>query len=161
MHDAGVSQSLTTSGRLAGWKGACTLEIIGRRARGGMGLLFVTILGYVTIAVASTEELLEAAATGRTETLERLLRSGASPDARDAQGRTALMIAAFNGHEAAVTALGKGGAHVSLGTPDGDTALMAAAFRGHYGVARQLLLMGAEAQQRTRDGTSPTFAQVR
>lgn len=64
-----------------------------------------------------------AASTGQAEVVSALLARGADPDARDARGRTALMLAAGAGHYETVRRLLAGGATKDLRDVDGKTAL--------------------------------------
>jgi ankyrin repeat protein len=56
------------------------------------------------------EELLEAAKIGDKQKVEQLLEEGADVDAKDEDGKTALMFAAFMGHEEIVELLKSYGA---------------------------------------------------
>ena len=54
--------------------------------------------------------LLQAARDGDAETVQHLIRSGANPNARDAQGQSALQIASARGWDEVVQALRERGA---------------------------------------------------
>ena len=112
------------------------------------------VVGWVTTAAASVDDLFAAAAAGDAAKIERLLRPGGGypPNSVDRMGRTPLLIAIFEGHEQAVRALVDGGANVNYATADGDTPLMAAAFRGNQGIVRYLLQKGADPSRVNRDG---------
>lgn len=58
-------------------------------------------------------QLITAAGSGDTETVERLLDEGASVHARDADGRTALVAAAYGNHLGAAEVLVRAGADVN------------------------------------------------
>ncbi|MBB4285938.1 caspase family protein [Roseospira goensis] len=66
------------------------------------------------------------------------------PDARDAFGRTALMIAARDDDRDRLRRLLAAGAAVNLRGPDGNTALTLAAWEGHVASARLLFEGGAD-----------------
>jgi ankyrin repeat protein len=70
----------------------------------------------------SLPPLLQAASEGKTEAVARLIKAGADPDTRAADGRTALMHAATNGHFDTVRALMINGAHKELTDNAGRTA---------------------------------------
>jgi hypothetical protein len=68
-------------------------------------------------------KLLEAARAGQHMIIRQLVNEGADINVRDAQGRTALMIAVGRGHFAAVDHLIKLGADVNICDNNGQTAL--------------------------------------
>jgi ankyrin repeat protein len=76
--------------------------------------------------------------------VKELLRRGADANARDSQGRTALMFAVINVHADTVKALLEHGADVNVKADDGGTALMLAACGGDAEIARALLDEGAD-----------------
>ena len=73
----------------------------------------------------------EAARTGQTQQVEALVQQGLPVDARDPEGKTALMLAAMNGHTATVQRLLALRANPTLVDRDGLTAAQLAAQRGH------------------------------
>lgn len=79
--------------------------------------------------------LRDAARTGNTGEVERLIGQGVPVDARDTAGRTALMIAALNGHTAAAQKLLALGAKTSLVDGDGLTAAQHARRWGYLALA--------------------------
>jgi len=85
-----------------------------------------------------------AALEGRTWAVKASLRRGADVNARDSQGRTALMFAVTNGHADTVKALLEHGGDVNVKADDGGTALMLAACGGDAGIVRALLDEGAD-----------------
>ena len=73
----------------------------------------------------------EAARTGQTQQVEALVQQGTPVDARDPEGKTALMLAAMNGHTATAQRLLALRANPALVDRDGLTAAQLAAQRGH------------------------------
>jgi ankyrin repeat protein len=125
--------------------------------------------------------LREAAAAGDAERVEALLKTGADPNALDADGITPLMVSvvgdiervrgiavkgigeswhkglpkiikAMKGDPASAKALLKGGAAVNAATPRGITALDLAALGGNPALVTLLLDHGADANQRAKRG---------
>ena len=86
--------------------------------------------------------------------LAELLNNGASVDASNRKGKTALMKAADKGRTNAVLLLIKHGAHVNQQDDEGRTPLMYAADEGHTEVVRILLAAGADPQTRDKDGAT-------
>ena len=83
--------------------------------------------------------LQKAARSGDVDSLVASLECTATNlDAVDAEGHTALMIAAANGHTALVTALCDAGADTSATDGDGHTAEQIAANAGHAACAARL-----------------------
>ncbi|XP_046389052.1 ankyrin repeat and SAM domain-containing protein 3-like isoform X2 [Ischnura elegans] len=101
--------------------------------------------------------LMYACFNGCPETIELLLRCGAEKDTRNAQGQTALMIAAHNGHEDAAKFFTEK-AVVNAADDKGWTALFYAVNRAHQSVANILLLNGADINK--VDKTGATAAMV-
>jgi ankyrin repeat protein len=106
---------------------------------------------------AQRTRLMAAAWRGDADRLRWLLERGASIDAPDAAGETALHYAALAGREAAARALCEAGARVDARGMDGDTPLTNASEGGHVDVVRLLLTAGADANAATADGTTPIF----
>jgi ankyrin repeat protein len=116
------------------------------------------------VEIAAYDGLHKAAATGDVETVRALVAAGANLDARDAHGRTALMVAAHFGHHAAAQALieaivlGNGGARhiatvdalvtagadVNLADGRGIRPLSLARERGYDDIVRILEAAGAK-----------------
>jgi uncharacterized protein len=92
---------------------------------------------------SNNRDLLDAVAKGRLDRVRKLLRSGASPDARDATGNTALMIAVQQAGRSVVRCLLKAGAIPDLQNRSGQTALMLAAIAGRLPTVRALIEGGA------------------
>ena len=91
-----------------------------------------------------------------------LLEHGADVDAADAQGWTALMVAADAGRAAVVAALAARGAAVDARNRAGGTALMVARYAGQDACASRLLDAGADAVLVDRAGhTADDWAALR
>jgi uncharacterized protein len=87
--------------------------------------------------------LFAAVEAGHAGVLQRLLRKGLPPDAKNLVGDTPLIAAASRGDAAAVLALLEGGATVDAQNAAGNTALLVATREGHTEVCRILLKAGA------------------
>lgn len=83
-----------------------------------------------------------------------LLDHGAEIEARDAQGRTPLFVAASSGSAQIVRALVLAGADVNARSNSGATPLMLAASSGSLEAVTFLLAGGADANAFTPDGTT-------
>jgi len=94
-------------------------------------------------AVTNEQRLLEVAKNGRVEEVTALLEAGAAVNARDAQGRTALYLAAQGGHQATAQALLDHGADPNIKDNAGRSPLSAALANGHTGTAQSLRSRGA------------------
>ncbi|KAI1350661.1 ankyrin repeat-containing domain protein [Xylaria sp. FL0043] len=88
--------------------------------------------------------LFRAAGAGHTDTVILLLRYGASIDAEDFDGETALMYASRNGHANVVEVLLDNGAIINEENMYGDTALSYARRYEHVDVVELLLKRGAD-----------------
>jgi ankyrin repeat protein len=102
-------------------------------------------------AAAATEDnlsvnarFLVAARTGDAAGLERGLAQGASIDARNRLGETALIILLKNNKVELAQKMLDAGANVNQAAVNGITPLMTAAFNGQTAMARRLLDRGAE-----------------
>ncbi|RJP15979.1 MAG: VWA domain-containing protein [Candidatus Abyssobacteria bacterium SURF_5] len=97
--------------------------------------------------------LLDAAANeDGADAVKEEVRKGADLNAKDARGRTPLMLAAMNGHAETVKALLASGAKVDAQDNDGYTALMHAVQSGHADIVKLLLENGANANVKAKDG---------
>ena len=90
------------------------------------------------LGAASPSTVWEAARTGQPQQVEALVQQGTPVDARDAEGKTALMLAAMNGHTATVQRLLALRANPALVDREGLTAAQLAAQRGHTRLAELL-----------------------
>ncbi len=84
-------------------------------------------------------DLMRASLEGNTETVKRLLESGADVNAKDDEGRTALMFAVTNMQTDSAKALVEHGADVNVKANDGCTELMLAASAVDSEIIRDLL----------------------
>jgi uncharacterized protein len=82
---------------------------------------------------------------GNSKIIAQLLELGADPNARSANGETALISAAYLGHVELVSLLIHAGADVNASDDDGQNVLMAAAKSGRLDIVRLLLAAGANA----------------
>jgi len=120
--------------------------------------LFLTVLPAVTLAgfgfaaraqppklQHQLEQTLRLAALdGRIERVRSSLDQGATPDAIDPDGRTALMMAAYNGHTETVKLLLGRGAKVNEVDLTGRTAMMYAASGPFASTVKLLIARGAD-----------------
>jgi len=100
------------------------------------------------------------AAQGHTATVHTLLAHGADGNARDRDGKTALMLAAFEGHTGTVQVLLANGVQVNTQDKAGATALMLAAARGHTVVVTALLAQGADVNLQHHTGQTALMVAV-
>ncbi len=112
------------------------------------------LLTYLESLQGTNESLPEG-----TALVEALLKAGASPNDRDANGWTALMLVSATGHSALAEALLDAGAEIDakcIGneSTDGMTPLMIAALQGRAGVVRLLLDRGAKLHLKSTKGLS-------
>ena len=105
-------------------------------------------------AAAAAMDLWRLAETDDTGQLEEILARGADIDARNVDGVTALMRAAYTGRLKMVRALIGHGADLNATRVDGFTSLGLAAFFGHTDVVKVLVESGADLSQATRFSTS-------
>lgn len=95
-----------------------------------------------------------AAAHGHLETLQYLVRRGASPNACDVTGTTAAWMTAGSGSTQCLNALLEAGADGNLANEDGITPVLIAAQEGHAGCLRVLAAAGADLGIRDLAGNS-------
>lgn len=105
-----------------------------------LSLFFSASLAAAPVDAAKVQQyLFDTARAGDTALVRELLGAGASIDARNAEGYTALILAAYNGRAETVDALLAAGADPDVGDKRGNTALMGAIFKGEEAIARKLL----------------------
>jgi ankyrin repeat protein len=119
-----------------------------------VAIVVAGLLGPEPGAGQSTNQaLLEAAAHGRPEEVQRLLSRGADVNARrSVEGSTALILASNRGSTEVVRILLDKGADVNAANMNGWTALMGAAAHGHADVAKLLLKRKADPNAKHRYG---------
>ena len=114
------------------------------RVAASLVLLMWVGAGSAWAGPRADDGLLAAVRSANTERVQSALSRGASPDARDDRGWTALGYAAMGGHETIADLLIRAGADVNVRTGDGSTPLMVAAVMGHAPLVRLLLAAGAD-----------------
>ncbi|MET0089525.1 MAG: ankyrin repeat domain-containing protein [Candidatus Thiodiazotropha sp.] len=102
-----------------------------------------------------SELLNRAAAAGKTETLKRILATGASPDTRDDFSRSALHEASINNRPEAVDLLLSAGANPNTSDSLGDTPLHTAAGLGYARIVDSLLKAGAKLETKDANMNTP------
>lgn len=103
-----------------------------------------------------SHRLFEAVLSGDADDAKTLLRRGASPDRRSADGTTPLYLAAVQGEAEVARLLMEAGASPdteSRGPGSEGTPLCAAACWGHSATVRELLAHGADPHLREDGGT--------
>ncbi len=122
-----------------------------------LALMFAAPTG--AFAAGIDIQFIEAAESGDTAEVERLLAGGADVDHRIADGATALIMASQNGHSAAIEVLLAKGAALDVQRKDGATALFMASQKGHGTIIDALLAKGANTELQIKDGrTAQDFA---
>src|SRR5262249_53913962 len=107
-------------------------------------LAFCARAGAAEVDLSVNARLLLAARNGDIVSVERALREGAAPNARNRFGQTALVIALTKNDTATAMAMLAAGTDVNLAALNGVTPLMAAAFTGQADMASLLLAKGAD-----------------
>ncbi len=103
--------------------------------------LFGSVLLPLSAPAGATEPALHAAAArGDLAALSRDLATGAAIDARDAQQRTALLVAVQQGHDEAARLLVAAGADINAQDAIADSPFLLAGARGRAEVLRAMLL---------------------
>jgi len=101
------------------------------------------------LEVVGVDPLMAAAQVGNVPILESLLSAGADVQAKDAEGRTALIRAAEQGDPESIRRLLDTGADVNArDTKIGQSPLHTAAWKGHVDAVKLLLARGAPVDQR-------------
>src|SRR5208337_803068 len=124
-----------------------------------MVALMVVVALWATVAFAGVDEdFFEAVKRGDLPAAESSIANGADVNAKDEDGRTALIIASGlvsrNGCKEVIQALLATGADVNAKTNDGLTALMAASVKGHKEIVQALLDKGADVNAKRNDGVT-------
>ena len=100
--------------------------------------LVVCVLGVLCAQSAYDQDFLKMAKAGQTALVKALLAIGADLQARDENGRTALMLAAAEGHDETVMLLLLQGADLDAKDGGGRTALVIAEQKEHASVVEVL-----------------------
>ena len=103
-------------------------------------------------AVALTDRLFDWARHGETDSLRGPLQQGQTPDIRDSDGNTLLMLSSCNGHYETSKLLLEHGADINAVNPEGKTPLMLAAVFNHADIVDLLLINSADAYAKSADG---------
>lgn len=119
----------------------------------------------VSPQVNSQQELLDlffaAAKTGNDEVINEFLKYGFPVNAANANGYTALMMAAYYGQQSIVTTLLNNGADHCLRDNKGNTALMGALFKLEWSIVKQLRQVDCDINaQQTGQKTLAEFAEI-
>jgi hypothetical protein len=117
--------------------------------------LAIFALLIAPLASAAPSPLSKAAESGDVAALNRALDEGADPNEADAEGVTALHIAAHKGHLEIARELLRRGADVDQAEFDGDTPLINAAAFGHVEIVRLLIDSGASLDVESSRGFTP------
>ena len=114
----------------------------------------ITLLLSVAIVNAQTlnEALISAAEQGVTEKVLQLLDAGADINARDEQGRTAIMAATHSNHPGVVKALIEAGADVNIQDHRRDNPFLYAGAEGLLEILKLLIDADADTQLTNRFG---------
>ncbi|THV23448.1 ankyrin repeat domain-containing protein [Glycomyces paridis] len=134
------------------------------RSRKRLG--YVTLLGAVALLAtacarfadrpAGTDgDLLAAATAGDTSAVQAALAADAELEARDGQGRTALMLAVNGNHLEVAQALVEAGADPDARDDRGDTPWLETGVTGSPELMRAVLAAGPDLATRNRFGGSP------
>lgn len=106
---------------------------------------------------AHGKALFDAVKVGSHQSVYFLIEKGVSPDIRDEQGRTPLMVASERAYDNIIRILLDAGADINAQGPLGTTSLMYAAGYGRYETVKLLLEEGADVGARTT-GMYPSTA---
>jgi ankyrin repeat protein len=113
----------------------------------------------VTFGGDKSVELWLAATNGDLNGVKTAIDQGVDINAKDSDGRTAMVLASRAGHAAIVQLLMSKGAQFEAKDAEGLTALMCASAQGSVEIVKLLLASGADLNARTRDdGTALTAA---
>jgi uncharacterized protein len=120
-----------------------------------VSILFLWLLLSGSCALAqrpSDTELIDAAASGDSATVQRLIKEGASINARDTSGRTALLAATQSNRVDAARALIAAGANVNTQDNIQDSPYLLAGARGRLEILKMTLAAGADLKSTNRYG---------
>lgn len=130
-----------------------------RRIAAALATALWLCMGSVVQAQApiTSQSMVAAVKAGDDARLRALLKAGADPNVRDADGMTPLVCTAFKGSLDRTAILLDGGADPNGQDILGMTPLHAAAFEGRLEIIRLLLARGASAMARDKWGHDPLF----
>ena len=118
-------------------------------------ILLAALLFITASIMGVAEDVFGAAEHGNADFLRTFVSSGGDVNARDAQGRTPLMLAANGGYGESVKVLLAGKANVNLRDSYGNTAVYLAAVRGASKVVALLVAAKADVNVNSASGESP------
>ena len=122
------------------------------------GSILSNLAGLLSrLSVDNSRALHSAAIRGDCEEVERLIESGVSVNASNANGATPIYIASQEGHSDIVSLLIESGAYVNAAINDGYTPLMIASQNGHFKVVEQIIESGADVNAAIKDGVTPLY----
>ena len=107
------------------------------------------------------DQFLHAALRGNIKAAEQLLRTGADPNARNEDGKTALNLACYYGYAAIAQLMLQHGADVNAADKDGWTPLHEACWLGYPNTVRLLLEHGADPEARNSDSETALDVMMR
>lgn len=123
-----------------------------------MALLLCMIPIQAVYADSNVNSLINSAASGDLEQVRILVKMGVDVNAKDKDGRTALMGASLWGHLEVVKYLIANGANANVSDNYGNTALMNAASGvhfargGHLEIVKYLIAKGADINAKDKSG---------
>jgi ankyrin repeat protein len=127
--------------------------------RSSVTMLFVAMMVAAAAAgllgadrVEASEPLRQAASRGDAPAVSRLIAAGARLDEKDAQGRTALLLAVAAGHDDAALALIAAGADIDAVATNRDTPWLLAGARGRTRMLQAMWPRGPNLALRNRFG---------
>ena len=123
--------------------GRCRTQTAGFLRSFSVVLVLLPLLFTYTACGDINSKLRDAAEAGNTAKVEQLLKQGVDLNAKQEDGRTALMVAAFPGHTETAKALIDAGANANAKTNNGVNALQFAAALGHKKIVKILKRAGA------------------
>lgn len=116
-------------------------------------LLLLAFCPRIAFGQTMTDTSLHAAAArDDTAAIKRLVAGGAAIDARDARGRTALLVATHENHADAAKVLIEAGANVNAKDAINDSPYLYAGARGHLAILKLTLAHGADLRSTNRYG---------
>jgi ankyrin repeat protein len=124
-------------------------------------VLAIAAAGAAWAELASPPPVIAAVKAGDRETAIGLIEAGAEIDARDTDGSTALLYAAYQGDLAVVSALIAAGADVNAFNDYGANALQQAASAGDAALIARLLEGGADVESPNAEGQTALMAAAR